>query len=223
MDPSGARTVRIATRCHFVACERRHRIVAVLVCDLYPPCFRDAGKRAGCPETRERRADGEMVPNLVICGALRRSLEAKFQDTVEAIVSQGIGMSSGAPAAVPARLAALIRLECKPSYGRVAGKKAWRNNFAALLPEATAVPLRREWTPPLPVPSAASTFTIRRARPRLAASNRIRSGFATWGTASINGWWTPGAKNYRSAPINGSAWLDDNLPHPCHPIRIVEK
>jgi formylglycine-generating enzyme required for sulfatase activity len=91
MDPSDARIVPMAARSHFVACGRCHRIVAVLVGEARPPCFRHVEEQAECPEIRERRASGEVVPDLVICGALHRSLEAKFEDTeVEAVVSQGI-------------------------------------------------------------------------------------------------------------------------------------
>jgi len=91
MDPSDARSVPMAARSHFVACGRCHRIVAVLVGDAHPPCFRHVEEQAECPEIRERRTSGEVVPDLVICGALLRSFEAKFENTqVEAVVSQGI-------------------------------------------------------------------------------------------------------------------------------------
>jgi formylglycine-generating enzyme required for sulfatase activity len=91
MDPSDAHTVPMAARSHFVACGRCHRIVAVLVGDSHPPCFRHVEEQAECLEIRERRASGEAIPDLVICGALLQSLEAKFENTeVEAVVSQGI-------------------------------------------------------------------------------------------------------------------------------------
>jgi formylglycine-generating enzyme required for sulfatase activity len=91
MDPSDAHTVPMAVRSHFVACGRCHRIVAVLVGDSHPPCFRHVEEQAECLEIRERRASGEVIPDLVICGALLQSLEAKFENTeVEAVVSQGI-------------------------------------------------------------------------------------------------------------------------------------
>jgi formylglycine-generating enzyme required for sulfatase activity len=91
MDPSDAHPVPMAARSHFVACGRCHRIVAVLVADSHPPCFRHVEEQAECLEIRERRASGEVIPDLVICGALLQSLEAKFENTeVEAVVSQGI-------------------------------------------------------------------------------------------------------------------------------------
>jgi formylglycine-generating enzyme required for sulfatase activity len=91
MDPSDAHTVPMAARSHFVACGRCHRIVAVLVGDSHPPCFRHVEEQAECLEIRERRASGEVIPDLVICRALLQSLEAKFENTeVEAVVSQGI-------------------------------------------------------------------------------------------------------------------------------------
>jgi formylglycine-generating enzyme required for sulfatase activity len=91
MDPSDAPTVPMAARSHFVACGRCHRIVAVLVGESHPPCFRHVEEQAECLEIRERRANGEVIPDLVICGALLQSLEAKFENTeVEAVVSQGI-------------------------------------------------------------------------------------------------------------------------------------
>jgi formylglycine-generating enzyme required for sulfatase activity len=91
MDPSEARIVPMAARSHFVACGRCHRIIAVLVGDAHPPCFRHVEEQAECLEIRERRASGEVIPDLMICGALLRSLEAKFENTeVEAVVSQGI-------------------------------------------------------------------------------------------------------------------------------------
>ena len=91
MDPSDARIVPMAARSHFVACGRCHRIIAVLVGDAHPPCFRHVEEQAECLEIRERRASGEVIPDLMICGALLRSLEAKLENTeVEPVVSQGI-------------------------------------------------------------------------------------------------------------------------------------
>ena len=91
MDPSDARIVPMAARSHFVACGRCHRIIAVLVGDAHPPCFRHVEEQAECLEIRERRASGEVIPDLMICGALLRSLEAKFENTeVEPVVNQGI-------------------------------------------------------------------------------------------------------------------------------------
>jgi formylglycine-generating enzyme required for sulfatase activity len=91
MDPSDAHTVPMAARSHFMACGRCHRIVAVLVGESHPPCFRHVEEQAECLEIRERRASGEVIPDLVMCGALLQSLEAKFENTeVEAVVSQGI-------------------------------------------------------------------------------------------------------------------------------------
>ena len=44
---------------------------------LHPPCFQRVDEQAECPEIHERRSEGGLL--LMMCGALKRSLEARSE------------------------------------------------------------------------------------------------------------------------------------------------
>jgi formylglycine-generating enzyme required for sulfatase activity len=60
----------------FVLCDRCGRSVVVALSHLHPPCFQRVEEQIECPEIQERRGKGEGGLLLMMCGALKRSLEA---------------------------------------------------------------------------------------------------------------------------------------------------
>ena len=75
---------------HPVKCGGCRRMVLVAVSKLHPPCFRDFEEQAGCPEIRVRRRSKDGVLLLLMCNALKQSLNEKFENAeVEPAVHQG--------------------------------------------------------------------------------------------------------------------------------------
>ena len=75
---------------HPVKCGGCHRMVLVAVGNLHPPCFRDFEEQAACPEIRARRRSKDGMLLLMMCSALKRSLNEKFDSAeVEPAVHQG--------------------------------------------------------------------------------------------------------------------------------------
>jgi formylglycine-generating enzyme required for sulfatase activity len=91
MDADNPSAVSSPTETRAVTCARCNQTLLVLVSDAQPPCFREPKEQAKCPEIAERIARGEQAPDLTVCDALRRSLEAKSGSLeVDAIVHDGI-------------------------------------------------------------------------------------------------------------------------------------
>jgi formylglycine-generating enzyme required for sulfatase activity len=59
-----------------VSCERCGRSVLVALSALHPPCFQHVDEQVECPEIQERRGNGEGGLLLMMCSALKRSLDA---------------------------------------------------------------------------------------------------------------------------------------------------
>jgi formylglycine-generating enzyme required for sulfatase activity len=75
---------------HSVKCAECHRTVLVAVSNLHPPCFRDFEEQAQCPEIRARRRSNDGKLLLMMCSALKQSLNEKFESAeVEPAVHQG--------------------------------------------------------------------------------------------------------------------------------------
>jgi formylglycine-generating enzyme required for sulfatase activity len=69
----------MATVTQSVPCERCGRSVLVALSPLHPPCFQHVDEQVECPEIQERRGKGEGGLLLMMCGALKRSLEARSE------------------------------------------------------------------------------------------------------------------------------------------------
>jgi formylglycine-generating enzyme required for sulfatase activity len=75
---------------HPVLCERCRRSIVVAVSNLHPPCFRHVEEQVECPEIQERSGKGEGRLLLMMCGALKRSLEVDCESAkVEAVDRDG--------------------------------------------------------------------------------------------------------------------------------------
>jgi formylglycine-generating enzyme required for sulfatase activity len=114
-----------------VPCERCGRTVLVALSSLHPPCFHQVDEQVECPEIQERRGKGEGGLLLMMCSALKQSLDARCEDIeVEAadrhggesrqIVCRIPGVSSAHYSAEEARSRAEI-WEAH-GHGRLAGR-----------------------------------------------------------------------------------------------------
>jgi formylglycine-generating enzyme required for sulfatase activity len=75
---------------HPVKCAGCQRTVLVAVSNLHPPCFRDFEEQAECPEIRARKRSNEGKLLLLMCSALKQSLNEKFESAeVEPSAHQG--------------------------------------------------------------------------------------------------------------------------------------
>jgi formylglycine-generating enzyme required for sulfatase activity len=80
----------MVTDSHPVNCRGCHRRVLVAVSHLHPPCFRDFEEQAECPEVEARRRSDDGTLLLMMCSALKRSLDEKFENAqVESAAHEG--------------------------------------------------------------------------------------------------------------------------------------
>jgi formylglycine-generating enzyme required for sulfatase activity len=103
----------MATVTQSVPCERCGRSVLVALSPLHPPCFQHVDEQVECPEIQERRSKGEGGLLLMMCGALKRSLEARCESAEVEAAAQDVvcripGVSSARYSAQEARSRAQI-------------------------------------------------------------------------------------------------------------------
>jgi formylglycine-generating enzyme required for sulfatase activity len=80
----------MVTESHPVKCRGCHRTVFVAVSNLHPPCFRNFEQQAECPEVQARRRSNGGMLLLMMCGALKESLDEKFENAeVEPAAHEG--------------------------------------------------------------------------------------------------------------------------------------
>jgi formylglycine-generating enzyme required for sulfatase activity len=80
----------MVTESHPVKCKGCHRTMLVAVSDLHPPCFRNFDEQAECPEIQARRRANRGMLLLMMCGALKQSLNEKFENAeVEPAIHEG--------------------------------------------------------------------------------------------------------------------------------------
>jgi hypothetical protein len=91
MDADHRSAVADPTETRAVTCARCSQTLLVLVSEGRPPSFREPKEQAKCLEVVERTARAEQIPDLTVCDALRRSIEASAGPLeVDAIVHDGI-------------------------------------------------------------------------------------------------------------------------------------
>src|ERR1700730_10257933 len=88
---AGGSVTPMTTESHAVLCGQCHRTMVVAVRNLHPPCFRNVGEQADCPEILQRRGSGDETLLTMMCGALAGSLAENLERAVVDVVDrQGV-------------------------------------------------------------------------------------------------------------------------------------